>query len=227
MGTSEYYPDLKNFDLAKLKDQLKTTRLLPSQQILRDKIDERFTCIEKNGIENLEQLQNVLKTKSAVQLFAMKTGIPVDYLTVLRREVNMYQPKPINLKDFPGFDPDVIEKLQQIGIKNTEQLFPHVLTPQDRNEFAKQHRIDDDVILELTKLTDVARTKWVGPKFARLLIQSKYDTLEKVANSDHEKLYHALVRTNEMTGIYKGKFGKDDMKLWVASVQDVPLAIQY
>lgn len=93
---------------------------------------------------------------------------------------------------------------------------------------AKQNQIAYEDILELTKLTDVARMKWVGPKFARLLVESEYDTVEKVANSNYEELYHALVRTNEETGIYKGKFGLEDMKTWVTVViQDVPQVIQY
>ena len=186
MSNSKYYVDLSKFSLEKLGRRIKNTRLPPSHIILQENIDERFSCISENGIENLEQLQKALKTKSDVQSFAEDTGLPLDYLTVLRREVNSYQPKPINLKDFPGVDPEAVMKLTQIGIKNTKQLFPNVLTPQDRRVIAEQNQIQFDEILELTKLTDVARLKWVGPKFARLLIESDYDTVEKVANSNYE-----------------------------------------
>ena len=228
MPTSGYTLDLSTFSLEKLKIQIKKTRLLPSQQILQENIDERFACLERSGIDNLQQLQKVLKTKSDVQSFAEETGLPVDYLTVLRREVNSYQPKPINLKDFPGVHAEVVLKLAQIGIKNTKQLFPNVLTRDERRQFSKENMIEDADILELTKLTDVARLKWVGPKFARLLIKSDYDTVERIANSNYEELYQALVRTNEQSNIYKGKFGLEDMKLWVnGPVQDVPQVIQY
>ena len=228
MPESGYYLDLSAFILEKFKNHLKNTRLLPSQQILQDDIDERFACLEKNGIENLQQLQKALKTKSDIQSFAQETGLPVDYLTILRREVNSYQPKPIKLIDFPGVNPEVIDKLDQIGIKNTKQLFPYVLTRKDRRVFAERNQIEYEDILEFTKLTDVARLKWVGPKLARLLIESEYDTVEKIANSDYEELYFALVQVNEEKGIYKGKFGKEDLKQWVnVVVQDVPQVIQY
>ena len=70
--------------------------------------------------------------------------------------------------------------------------------------------------------------KWVWPMFARLLIESSYDTAEKVANSNYEELYLNLVRTNEEKGIYKGGFGMEDLWLWVEVVaQDVPQVIQY
>ena len=228
MSNSKYYVDLSKFSLEKLGHRIKNTRLPPGHRILQENIDERFSCISKNGIENLEQLQKALKTKSDVQSFADDTGLPLDYLTVLRREVNSFQPKPFNLKDFPGVDPEAVVKLTQIGIKNTKQLFPNVLTPQDRRLIAEQIQIQFDEILELTKLTDVARLKWVGPKFARLLIESDYDTVEKVANSNYEELYQALVRTNERSNIYKGKFGMEDLKSWVnVAVQDVPQVIKY
>ena len=204
MSNSKYYVDLSEFSLEKLGHRIQNTRLPPSHRILQENIDERFPCLEENGIENLQQLQKVLKTKSDVQSFAEDTGLPLDYLTVLRREVNSYQPKPINLKDFPGVDPEIVKKLVKIGIKNTKQLFPNVLTPQERREFAEQNRIQYDEILELTKLTDVARLKWVGPKFARLLIESDYDTVEKVAKSHYKELYLNLVHTNKRRNIYQG-----------------------
>lgn len=228
MGDVGYYLDLKAFSLVKLKDSLVHGRLLPSQQILLEKIDERFARLDELGFENLGQLQQALKTKSKVQSFAEDSALSVDYLTVLRREVNSYQPKPIKLSDFPGVNPDAVAKLNQLGMKNTKQLFPHVLTREDRRELAEKTQIDEADILELTKLTDVARTKWVGPKFARLLIESEYDTVEKVAGSDYEELYRALVRVNEKKELYQGKFGLDDMKAWVTMVvQDVPLVIRY
>ena len=228
MPTAGYYLDLNTFSLAKFKALLKTSRLLPSQQILQENLNDRFACLKRAGIENLAQLQAALKTKAALQSFAKATGLSVDYLTVLRREVSSYQPKPIDLKEFPGVKPAVVRKLQQTGIKHTAQLFPNVLTRQDRREFAKQNQIGEQDLLELTRLTDVARLKWVGPKFARLLIESEYDTAEKIAHADADQLYAALVRVNAERGLYQGKFGVEDMRSWVnGPVQAAPLVIQY
>jgi hypothetical protein len=103
-----------------------------------------------------------------------------------------------------------------------------VLTPQDRTALAGKHQIAQRDLLDLTKLTDVARLKWVGPKFARLLIESGYDTVEKVANSDCHELYLALLRANEQSGTYRGMIGIEDLKLWVeVVVQEVPQVVQY
>ena len=222
MTTPANHPDLKIFSLERLKNRLKTIRLLPGQQLLLENIDARFTCLEQNGIENLEQLQKALKTKSDVQFYAKTTGLPLDYLTVLRREVNSYKPKPIDFKEFPGVNGDVVRKLSNIGIKNTEHLFPTILNPVDRLEFAERNQIALEELLELTKLTDVSRARWVGPTFARLLIESDYDTVEKIAGADVGELYRDLVRVNQANAIYKGRFGQEDMDLWVTMVRDVP-----
>jgi len=228
MEHSGYYPDLSAFRLEQLKTILENIRLLPSQKIIGEEIDERFACLAGHGMENLEQLQAALKSKRDVQAFANETGLPVEYLTILRREVNSYRPKPIKLGDFPGVNPDPIQKLAQTGIRNTKDLFPNVLTSKSRGMFAQKNQIDDDDILELTKLTDVARLKWVGPKFARLLVESEYDTVEKIARSDFQELHLALKRVNEEKGIYKAAVGLEDMKGWVnIVVQTVPQVIQY
>lgn len=227
MSIPGYSIDLQAFSLGKFKDYLKTTRLLPSQQTLLENIDEQFMRLEENGIENLEQLQKKLKNKAAVQSFAEASGIPLNYLTLLRREVNSNQPQPISLIDFPGVHPYVIQKLSKIGIKNTEQLFPYIQTPQDRYKLANENQITDEEMMDLTRLTDVARTKWVGPKFARLLVESGYDSVAKISEANVEELYRALIQTNEEMNIYKGKFGKEDMKAWISIVRDVPRTIQY
>ena len=146
----------------------------------------------------------------------------------MRREVNSYHPKPIKLRDFPGMDPDAISQLEQAGIQHTLQLFPKVLSPHQRRACAFEHQIGEDTILELTKLTDVARLKWVGPKFARLLVESDYDTVEKIAQSDYVELFEELMRVNDRNKIYRGALGMDDLKDWVdVYVQDVPQVIQY
>ena len=228
MSAAGYAIDLNEFSLEKLRNLLTTVRLLPSQQILREDMNVRFVCLQDHGLENLQQLQDALKTKMKVQSLSLETGIPVDYLTVLRREVNSYQPKPIRFGDFPGIAPEVVARLDQAGVRNTLHLFPHVLTPRHRKQFSSANNIEPKTGLELTKLTDVARLKWVGPKFARLLVESEYDTVERIAQSDYEALFLALGRVNEKKKIYRGSLGIEDLKLWVTVVVPlVPQVIEY
>ena len=227
MAIPAYTPDLNTYSLDQLKVRLKTTRLLSSHRLLLEDIDERFACLAQHGMDNLAQLQKALKTKLNVQAFAEKTSLPLEYLTLLRREVNGILPKPIALKDFPGMNPKAVLRLDQLGIKTTAQLFPHVLTPQNRKSFSDLNQLALDDLLLLTKLTDLARLKWTGPVFARLLAASEFDTVEKILDANVEDLYRSLLRTNTATPIYKGSFNLADFAAWLDTVRDVPRVIQY
>ncbi len=222
-----YYADLSDFSLEKLKNHLKTTRLLPSQQILQENIDECFACLAQQGLQNLAQLQKSLKSKADVHSFSKQTGLPVDYLTLLRREVNSNQPKPIDLKDFPGVRADLVQRLEQRGIKNTAQLFSLVLTAANRQALAQQTQLSYADILDLTRLIDVARAKWVGPKFARLLVAAGYGSLAKIASADTEALWQAIQQANQDGNHYQGSLGLDDLKAWISTVRDVPQRIEF
>ncbi|MBI9044803.1 MAG: DUF4332 domain-containing protein [Anaerolineaceae bacterium] len=222
-----YYLDLEKFTLEMLENRLKNSRVLPSQKVLLEDLENRFNCIQSFGLQNLADLQEKLKTKKHVQDFSEESSVPLEFLTVLRREINSYQPKPIHLKEFPGVDLESVRKLEAVGIKNTKQLFPFVQTAFDRKVFSCTHQISEDEILDLTKLTDVARIKWVGPKFARLLVETTFDSVQKVANADPEALFVELMRVNDEKRIYKGNLGKEDLAQWINTVQDVPQVIEY
>jgi hypothetical protein len=81
--------------------------------------------------------------------------------------------------------------------------------------------------LELTKLTDVARIRWVGANFARLLVDSPYDTVEKLSNSNYVHVYEALVNIKKEKNYFRGTFGVNDMKLCINAAKNVPAAIVY
>ena len=117
MTEAQYYIDLQAYSLQKLKSMLQSMRLIPSQRILLEGIDARFQILEASGIHNLAALQARLKTKKKLQAFAVQSGIPEDYLTVLRREASSWTPKPVILADFPQVDSQAVAKLGQRGIK--------------------------------------------------------------------------------------------------------------
>jgi hypothetical protein len=223
-----YYIDLTTFNLDSLKSRLQHIHLTPSQQILKEDLENRFAILHAQGIHNLQELQIALKNKKALVDFSNVSGLPQDYLTVLRRWVNGYQPKPVKLADLPPADASAVARLEAIGIKDTLQLFPRVRTPEARAALVAECGIPSEEILKLTKLTDLSRLKWVGPKFAHLLLVSGFDTVEKVARADGIALYHHLQRVSEETGVYQGGFGEDDINLWVQRIVcDVPISIVY
>ncbi|BDZ69883.1 DUF4332 domain-containing protein [Methanobacterium petrolearium] len=193
----DYHIDLEKFPLNRFKKELSESELIPSRKILKEKINERFEILENNGIGNLQDLKVSLKTPKKTREFAGKSGLPEDYLLILRREVNSYTPNPVNLEKFPGVEKETVNKLKSVGIKNTAHLFKKVKTPEDRIKLAAELEIPEEEILELAKLTDLSRIKWVGPVSARIFLDSGIDTVEKVSEADAGSFYKKLVELNQ------------------------------
>lgn len=168
-----------------------------------------------------------MKTPNKAKKFAAQSGLPEDYVLILRREVYSYLPKPVNLDKFPGIKKEPIDKLNNIGIKNTLHLFNRVKTPDDRNEVASETGLSNDEIMRLTKFCDLSRVKWMGPIFARLFLESKADTVEKLSESNPEILYEKLVEINNSKGYTKAKFVENDVRLCVNIAKMVPNVIKY
>jgi len=178
-------------------------------------------------IDNLGELQQALKTKDKVETFSKTTSIPVDYLTVLRREVNSYQPEGRKIMDFPCVSQTIKDTLTRADIKTTIDLYPKIATQKARTEFKTAHDISDEEVLLLAKLTDVSRLRYVNETFATLLVNSPYDTVEKIKQADYGDVYEKLTRINNEKGYFKGKINPKDMKFLVEDPVYPALDIEY
>ena len=222
-----YHIDLKKISLNKFQEEIKNSELLPSRKMLKDHLDERFKILKENKVDNLQDLVNLLKTPKKARKFAEKSGIPEDYLLILRREVNSYTPNPVNLDKFPGVKDETLTKLNSAGIKNTAHLFKRVKAVVDREKLATELGIQYNDLLELTKLTDLVRIKWVGPVFARIFLDSGTDTAEKVAKSEPNPLYMSLVEINNQKEYTKSKFTESDVVMCIKVANMVPKVVEY
>ena len=63
-------------------------------------------------------------------------------------------------------------------------------------------------------------------KFARLLVDSPCDTVEKVSIADYKELYTRL-KEIMMKKYFRGMFGMNDMKLCILAAVKVPNVIRY
>jgi hypothetical protein len=223
----DYYLDFQRYPLETWKGELKESKLLPSRQILKEDLEARFKVLKEQGISNLQELMDALKTPGKARDFASQTGLPEDYLLVLRREVMSLKPGPVNLSKFPGVNPGAIKKLEEAGIKTTLHLFRTVKTPQNREELADELGVPREDILELTQLTDLSRVKWVGPVFARIILDSGTNTVEKLSKAKSGPLYGRLLDINQEKGYTKARFVESDLSLCIEFAKKVPIIIEY
>lgn len=222
-----YYIDLKSISIDDYKNILNTTELIPSWKILEKDINKNLGTIKKYNIKNLDELLIALKDKAKILELSKQSGLAENYLSVLKRVVNGYRQKPNRIKDFTCIDEDIVVELEKNGIKNTLKLYDEILTNEKRNELSKKTAIGKSEIMKLTKLTDLSRIRWVNHTFAYVLLESGYDTAEKVANADYIKLYETVKKLNKEREIYNANIGERDMKMIIESAQGLDFEIEY
>ncbi len=221
-------PDLSKIGLDDFQNELKTGRLLPSRMPLLTDIESNFSIIQKKGINNADRLREELKSSERLGKLAEETGISEDYLKLLKREVNNLLPTPIKFVDVPNISDEIIKQLNELDIVDTENLFPYVKDPENRQKLKNLSGISMADILWLTKLVDVSRIKWVGPKLARLIVDTEYDTVEKLSHADPEMVLHAFDEAKSKHKAYQGALGIDDIKSWIQQVvSKTPIIINY
>lgn len=108
--------------------------------------------------------------------------------------------KAFRLKEFRGVNPEVIGKLEECGIRDVEQMRNRGRTLNQRVILAEESVVPVESILELVKLSDLARLPGVRGIRARLYYDAGVDTLEKMAQWDPEELRIMLIDFVEKTG---------------------------
>ena len=107
---------------------------------------------------------------------------------------------PFKLRDFLGVDPECIARLEALGIKNSDQMLRAGATPNVRFALAEQAGIPGEVLLELVKLSDLARLPGVKGIRARLYYAAGVDGVENLAAWEPEALRRMVTEYVEKTG---------------------------
>jgi hypothetical protein len=89
--------------------------------------------------------------------------------------------RAFRLDEFMGVDQQDIARLRAFGITNVEQMRAAGKTATDRRRLSEQSEVRPETILELVKLSDLARIPGVKATRARLYLDSGLDTLDKIA----------------------------------------------
>jgi len=222
-----YYIDLEKISIDDYRVKLESAYLPPSRLILKDRLDERFGYFKSIGIKNVKGLIQLLKKKDKFAELSKDDCFTVEYLIVLLRELNSILPKPNRISDFKAIAKKTIDRLEKIGITNTEKLYDKVVKKSDRQKLADSTGIEYKDILELTKLSDLSRIKWVGVTYAQILYDLGVDTVGKVSESDPIVLHKKINQMIKEENLFKGAIGLNDVKILIESAHDLLLEIEY
>jgi hypothetical protein len=104
------------------------------------------------------------------------------------------------LKKFRGVKKEHIEKLEAKGIKTAKQMLDAGKTGKDRKRLAQETGVQIEGILELVKLSDLARLPGLKAVRARLYYDAGLETLDKISTYDPEEMRKMLAEFVERTG---------------------------
>ena len=97
-------------------------------------------------------------------------------------------------------NPEFLARLEAIGIKKAAQMLSAGQTPEKRVTLALKAGIPEEAVLELVKLSDLARQPGVKGIRARLYYDSGVDNAEKLAAWEPEALLAITAEFVERTG---------------------------
>ncbi|KAA3661534.1 MAG: DUF4332 domain-containing protein [Chloroflexi bacterium] len=220
--SDQYHIDLAKYSLEKFKNNLKSREMIPSRVALKNEVDERFQIIENSGISNHKELIDVLKTKQKIAHYSEKTGLSVEYLTLLNREAKSYLSNPTRLDKFPGVASEFCEELESVGIKNSRHLFNAAKDKMDRNQLSQSVEIPIEVLNELVGLSDLSRAYGVGPMFARIIFDVGIKSIQEFISYTAEDFINIY---EEQTG-KKADFGLKDIEFSLDLAKELEIAVE-
>jgi hypothetical protein len=176
-----YRLDPSKISLERFLELTRNKRVVPGRAMLQDQIEERFQCIAEAGVTHLGALLLQLGSKTRIQLFSTRSGLPFPYLVLLKREAASYLAKPIPLGNFPGIPLEYLEVLKSKGIRNSLDFFEASQTDQERRELGLRTGIPTSRITEIHSLCDLTRITGIGGVAARMLYHAGIRSVDQFA----------------------------------------------
>jgi len=207
-----YSINLAKFSITDFVEILKSIDLLPGRRILLTEIEALKAAVDRLNINNLADLQILLKRKADYPKLAFELGISEDYLIVLNREISSYVSKPLKIDDINFFTSQEIVVLTNLSIKTTKDLYLKALNQSDRKLLSQQSKISIEKICEASGICDLLRVNGIGPSFARALTQIGIRSVSDYLNSQSTDILVKFESYVKTASDLKSKLGLKDIE---------------
>ena len=138
----------------------------------------------------------------------------------------MKKRNPFRLREFRGVNLEHIQMLEAKGIKNADQMLAAGSTRQQRRQLAEAAGVPESAILELVKLSDLARLPGVKGIRARLYYDAGVDSVEKMAGWEPEELRIMVTEFAVRTGFDGIPPLPKEVSSTVANAQKLPKVVE-
>ena len=135
--------------------------------------------------------------------------------------------QPLALKKFRGVKPEHAVELLAVGIKDVNEMLHAGRTKSERETLSEKSGVPLDVILELVRLSDLARIPGLKNIRARLYHKAGVDSIEKLAAWDPEELRAMLIEFVEETGFDGIAPWPKEAKFAIETARKLPQIVEY
>jgi hypothetical protein len=126
-----------------------------------------------------------------------------------------------------GIGPVYGKKLNDAGIKNTDQLLDACKTKAMRLKLAADSGIDESHILRFANMVDLFRIHGVGSEYADLLEASGVDTVKELATRNPANLTAKMAEVNNEKKLVRRIPTEKMVEKWVNEAKTLPGALEY
>lgn len=177
-----YHLDLSLVPLEAFFGTLREGNISPGRSVLLEDTNQRRATIAAAGIQTLGELVAALKTETKLVAFAKQTGLPTEYLTILRRQGQSWLPSPVQLSRFPGVSTSLVIALVDAGVKHSKHLWEAVI--QNSPVLADIESVFTSEYRDLVGMSDLVRIPGIGPIFARAFLEIEITDTSRLAASE-------------------------------------------
>lgn len=119
------------------------------------------------------------------------------------------------------------EKLNEAGVKTTEELLAKCGTKAGRAELAEATGISEKLILKWTNHADLFRINGIAGQFAELLEAAGVDTVKELKHRVPANLHAKLVEVNAEKNLCNRVPSLPELEKMVEQAKELPAAISY
>lgn len=126
-----------------------------------------------------------------------------------------------------GIGPAYGKKLNDAGIKNTDQLLEACKTKAMRAKLAETSGIDESRILRFANMVDLFRINGVGSEYADLLEAAGVDTVKELAMRNVANLTAKMEEVNNEKKLVRRIPSEKMVEKWIQEAKTLPRMLEY
>lgn len=136
-------------------------------------------------------------------------------------------PSSAKVEEIEGIGFMYAKKLNNTGIKTTDELLHIGGTKQGRKELSGKTGISETIILEWVNMADLFRIKGIGEEYSELLKEAGVNTVVELARRNPENLQKTLVGVNDAKNLVRRPPTLNQTKDWIEQAKVLPRKVEY